>query len=133
VSVFVSHTALHAHKLHVHSSQGCFLCISAGYIECSYPAHDTPPDYTSIWWQEGEDGSKYDRRSDPDYIELLDLGFEKEGDEVEISTKWEEWEGYLNSLAIGWKERLPNIHSYRPCGRHKLNEVLRIHRYMLKC
>jgi phage terminase small subunit len=74
---------------------------------------------------------KYDRRSDPDYIELLELGLQKEGDKVDLGMNCEEWEVYLNNLDVGWKEAPKRI---RSCDRHPWvgGEPMRIHQYMLE-
>jgi hypothetical protein len=108
----------------IHFSSGCCPCISAGYTDCLRPNYVAHPDYQ---WQENEDR----QRSDRDYIELLDLGFETEIDEADQNLNWMEWENSLESMEVIWKEPQEN-RIYGGCGRHGFREGLgRIHRYIL--
>jgi hypothetical protein len=112
-------------------SPGCSLCIGAGYAECLISSDEPPPDYSILWWQEGEDGSKHDRRRDQDYLELLDLGLETNIDRADHNLSWREWEDSLESMNTGWQEPWEAF-SYWGCRRHEIREELgRVHRYIL--
>jgi hypothetical protein len=105
------------------------MCIKTGYTNCinsSYASHSAG---STIWWKEREDGSKHDLRSDPEYIELLDLGLERRIHEADVNMNWKEWEDHLESLEISWKK---NTSPDWGCQHHQPDEVLvRINQYML--
>jgi hypothetical protein len=82
-------------------ANACYLCTSAGYTNCIHCSHVSPPDYLFLWWQELEDGSTHDRRSDLDFLELLDLGLETEVDESEVPKNWRDWEDCLERMENG--------------------------------
>jgi hypothetical protein len=125
------HTWLYyPHKLHVASSPGCNRCICAGYIRCLYRTNQVSPDYSSLWWQTREDGSKHDRRSDEDYLELLELGLDGNAEEVCQGMDWKAWEICLGSLEISWTESPDETHT--KCRRHgSTGGLKRIHKYIL--
>jgi hypothetical protein len=108
-------------------SPGCDLCISAGYRYCVY---QPSPDYSSLWWQTREDGSKHDRRSDEDYLELLEYGLDEKVEEGCQEMDWKAWERRLESMAVRRKES-PN-ETDMGCRRHeRMAELKRIHKYIL--
>jgi hypothetical protein len=73
---------------------------------------------------------KYDRRSDPVYIELLDLGLETKMDEADPRLNWIEWENNLENMEVSWKEPRDK-YSCWGCERHEREGLGRIHKYIL--
>jgi hypothetical protein len=121
-----------ADKDYIHLSPGCYLCTSAGYTYCAYGIDGPPPDHSPLWWQEGDDGSKYDRRRDQDYIDLLGLKFDGEAIGSDTSMSWDEWKDRLETMEIGWQKAPDKPDRYMECGRHQFGDSGRIHKYIFE-
>jgi hypothetical protein len=87
--------------VYTHFSNGCLLCIIAGYTES---IDVSPPQDALFWWQTREDGSRHNRRSDEDYLELLEFSLDGKVDKTSRDMGRNVWNGRLYSMAADWKK-----------------------------
>lgn len=115
-------------------STACSLCIASGYIYCALVSGSPSLDSSNLWWQEKEDGSQHDRRSEEGYLELLDWdsqAFHPNSD-VRRGSSWKEWKERLGVASVDWKKMPKGIERRRYCSRHPHFEYERINRYTLE-
>lgn len=109
-------------------SAACRLCVASGYIQCPFHSKISSNDSSRRWWQRNEDGSMHDRRSDEDYLELLELPADslllRAGFSVGNLT-WNEWRDRLQQMTAECKgiSRLFIRHGHQ-------QKLVRIHKYM---
>lgn len=78
-----------------------------------------------------KDGSKHDRRSDQDYLELLELGRLQSLPDYRSGLKWDEWEDRLEEMSFGWGKWPKDIYRRPECIRHEFDGLVRIDKYSL--